>query len=196
MKKLVIVLAAAGFSVVMYADLGSAQNLDAVARTSREKKTKVMQQKSVRVWTNDNMPHRPAGEGPTAAGGMSTTPPASTSETATPTPPESSEPTPPPQDDKKKSKEYWQGRFKAVRQRLTDMEEQQRLAEDELSLLQVQQARELSPDVQRELEPKIRVASANAETKRLESAKIRKDLDELEKEFKSSGAPAEWMKTD
>ena len=80
--------------------------------------------------------------------------------------------------------------------RLASMEEQQRLAEDELSLLQVQQARELSPDEQGQLESNAKTASATLEARRAETAKARKELEDLEKEFKASGAPADWSKTD
>lgn len=45
-----------------------------LARKQRENRMKVMREKSVRVYNNDNMPRRPAGEGPTAAARMSAVP--------------------------------------------------------------------------------------------------------------------------
>ena len=190
MKTRIFLLAAFGISWLLGSNLASAQTLGDLARATRDKRMKVMQQKSVRIWTNDNMPRRPASEGPTASTGMSPAP-LSTAEAA-------SEPPPPPADsgEEKVTKESWQQRFKSLRMRLASMEEQQRLAEDELSLLQVQQARELSPDTQGQLESNAKAASATLEARRAETAKARKELEDLEKEFKASGAPADWSKTD
>ena len=175
----------------------SGQDLGSVARSTRQKRMEVMREHSVRIWTNDNIPKAPA-QGRTAAAGISATsgPPAETASTAAPG--ASATPAPAAEDaaDKKKTREYWQQRFKSVRKRLDAMMEQQRLAEDELSLLQVQEVRELSPTAKRELEPKVKAASAEAEAKRLQTAKVREELEELEKEFKESGAPADWSKTD
>jgi hypothetical protein len=60
---------------------GSTTSLGDLARQNRAQRMKVMQEKSVRVWSNDNMPRRPAKEGLTAAGGMSTAPAATESAT-------------------------------------------------------------------------------------------------------------------
>jgi len=176
--------------------VASAQNLADLARASREKKMKVMKQQSVRIYTNDNMPRRPANEGATAAAGMSVSPPSSTGESVPPSSPDITTAPAGAEEDERQTKEFWQGRFKTLRQRLADTEELQRLAEDELSLLQIQQARELSPDPQGGLEAKVKAARAEVEAKRLQIAKLRKELEELEKEFKDSGAPTEWSKTD
>ena len=74
MKTRIFLLAAFGISWLLGSNLASAQTLGDLARATRDKRMKVMQQKSVRIWTNDNMPRRPAGEGPTASTGMSPAP--------------------------------------------------------------------------------------------------------------------------
>ncbi len=181
----------------VFSSMASAQDLADVARASRANRMKVMQDRSVRIWTNDNIPKAPAA-GPTAATGMAAVPPPPSEADALPASEMSGAPASAASADadKQKTREYWQQRFKSVKQRLDDMLEQQRLAEDELSLLQVQQARELSPSIRSQLAAKVKAASAEAEAKRLETAKVRKELEELEKEFEESGAPPDWKKTD
>jgi hypothetical protein len=98
--------------------------------------------------------------------------------------------------DKQRTREYWQEQFKPLRAKLAADEQVQRLVEDELSLLQIQQARELSPGVQSQLEAQVKAKTAEVEAKRAETAKSRKELADLEQEFKESGAPADWSKTD
>lgn len=75
----VALLCAAGAALAQDAT-GSAPSLGELARQNRAQRMKVMQEKSVRVWSNDNMPRRPAREGPTAAAGMSATPVATESD--------------------------------------------------------------------------------------------------------------------
>jgi hypothetical protein len=198
MKRGFFLFAAIAVLLSLNATLGSAQDLGELARESRARRMKVMQERSVRIWSNDNMPRRPAGEGPTAAAGISAAP-VPPGEAASASPPDtaiSPSPSAGAGGDKKRTQEYWQGRFKPARQRLADLEEQQRLVEDELSLLEIQRARELSFDVQGQLESQIKAASANVEARRAETAKARRELEEIEKEFKESGAPADWGKTD
>ncbi len=99
-------------------------------------------------------------------------------------------------EDKVKTNDYWQGRFKPVRAQLAKAEEGKQLLEDELNLLRVQQAREIAPEVQRGLQQKIAGKTAELETKRAATQKVKKALDELEEEFKKSGAPEEWSKAE
>jgi len=175
--------------------LARAQSLGDVARASREKRQKVMQQKSVRTWNNENIPKAPPSSGPTAAAGMSDAPPPAPAATSTETiTPASS--TPATGADKKKSREYWQQQFKLARGKFTADEEQQRLSEDELSLLQIQQARELAPETQTQLESAVKSKTADLDAKRAQAAKTRKAVDDLEKEFRESGAPPDWAKTE
>lgn len=187
MKTRLLLLAALGAALILTVSLVFAQSLGEFARAERAKKAKEIK-KSVRVFTNDNLPRRPPGEGPTAASSMSAPPPIEPSPASTASEAQGGE--------KQKTQEYWQGQFKPARQKLADDEQQQRLAEDELSLLQIQQARELSPDTQSQLEAQIKSKTAEVEAKRAETAKSRKALDDLEKEFKESGAPADWSKTE
>ena len=176
--------------------LARAQSLGDVARATRENRQKVMQQKSVRTWSNDNIPKAPPSSGPTAAAGMSAEPPPPAQTTpAIETPGESSAPADAGAD-KKKSREYWQQQFKSAREKFAADDEQQRLSEDELSLLQIQQARELTPETQTQLESSIKAKTADVEAKRAQAAKTKKALDDVEKEFRASGAPPDWAKTE
>jgi hypothetical protein len=95
-----------------------------------------------------------------------------------------------------KSKEYWQARFKAARARLAHAKEEQTLVEDELRLLQIQQARELNPDRSRKLNGRIDAANVELEAKRTATEKARQAMEKIEKEFKESGAPQDWIQKD
>ena len=176
--------------------LTRAQSLGDIARATRENRQKVMQQKSVRTWSNDNIPKAPPSAGPTAAAGMSAEPPAPAQTAAAGETPAASSAPADAGADKKKSREYWQQQFKMAREKYAADEEQQRLSEDELSLLQIQQARELAPETQTQLESSIKAKTADVEAKRAQAAKTKKALDDLEKEFRESGAPADWGKTE
>jgi hypothetical protein len=187
MKKRLLLLVGFGAALMFAASLIFAQSLGDLARAERAKRAKEAK-KPIKVITNDNLPPRPPGEGLTAASSMSAAPPAE----QTPSMPAAEAPSA----DKQKTREYWQEQFKPVRARLAAGEEQQRLAEDELSLLQIQQARELSSDVQSQLEAQVKGKTAEVEAKRAETASARKELEDLEKEFKESGAPADWSNTD
>jgi hypothetical protein len=193
MKKRLLLLFGLGAALMFAASFIFAQSLGDFARAERAKRAKEAK-KPVRIVTNDNLPPRPPGEGLTAASSMSATPPA---EQMSSMPPEPAATAPEAEGgDKQKTREYWQEQFKPLRKQLADDEEQQRLVEDELSLLQLQQAREFSPDVQSQLEAQIKAKNGEVEAKRAETAKTREKLDDLEKEFKESGAPADWSKTD
>lgn len=95
-----------------------------------------------------------------------------------------------------KSKEYWQARFKAARAHLAQALEEQKLVEDELRLLQIQQARELNPDSSRKLNGQIDPKTTELEAKRAATEKARQALEKFEKEFKDSGAPQDWIQKD
>jgi hypothetical protein len=181
-------------SLIAAATVLNAQSLGDVARASREKRMKVMQQKSVRIWTNDNIPKAPPSSGATAAGGMSAEPMLPQAQAQSVPPSEAGAPAAAPVDDKKNDRDYWQSQFKSARQKIVADQEQQRLAEDELSLLQIQQARELSPDRQTELDAQVKAKTAEVEDKRAQTAKSKKQLEDLEKDLKESGAPADWSK--
>jgi hypothetical protein len=205
MKTKTLMLAAIGFLILLVSSVAVAQSLGDLARQEREKRAKEAK-KPVRVITDEDLPPRPAAEAkPTAPSSESAEqpgeqpaeqaaeqPPATPSEEASAPPPaEEAKP-----EDKQKTRDYWQGRFKAARQRVADAEELQRLAEDELSLLQIQQARELSLDAKSDLDAQVKAKSAEVDDKRAQTAKAQKALEDLEKEFKESGAPEDWSKTD
>jgi septum formation inhibitor MinC len=90
------------------------------------------------------------------------------------------------------TREYWQRRFQIARDSLARAQEEQQLAENELSLLQTRQAQELNPASQTDLAQAIPAKQEETRTKRAAVEKAKQDLDTLEKEFGASGAPAEW----
>jgi hypothetical protein len=179
-----------------------AQSLGEVARQCR-KEREARQKKGeipVKVFTNDDIarmppisilrssiqapsspetkPSTPPQPSGTAAGGVQAGAPATPSGKA-----KSSE----------KSKEYWQARFKAARAVLAHTKEEQTLVEDELHLLQIQQARELNPDHSRKLNGQIDASSIELEGNRAATEKAQRAMEHLEKEFKDSGAPQDWI---
>ena len=91
------------------------------------------------------------------------------------------------------TREYWQSRFKSARAKVAKAQEKQQLAEDELNLLQVQQAREvLNTNVAAELGPKITAKQAEVESARAATHEAELALEALQQEFASGGAPEEW----
>lgn len=94
--------------------------------------------------------------------------------------------------DKKKTKDYWQSQFKAARDRVAATEDAQKLVEDEINLLKIQQARELDPNVQSEVKQKLDAKTAELQSKLAAVADAQKALDALEAAFKDSGAPEDW----
>jgi chromosome segregation ATPase len=99
-------------------------------------------------------------------------------------------------ENKKGTKQYWQSRFKSARARLADAEERQQLAEDELNLLQIQDVRELNSNVKAEIAAKIKAKEDEVSGTRAATEEARKTLENLENEFKASGAPDEWSETE
>ena len=178
-------------SISLPAGIVRAQDLSQLAKKTREQRMKVMQQKSVRVWNNDNLPKRPAGEGPTAAAGMSATPPPNYpgAVDAEPPPPEEPPPTADAPDLDAMRAQIQQGR-----QGVKVLEERLRLAEDELSLLQVQQASDLSPDTQSALATQIKDKNAAVSGLRQDVDKAKKETEKLEKDFKSQSGTFEEKK--
>jgi hypothetical protein len=199
-------------SVFAAGSLAAAQSLGDFARQQRDKQGKEAK-KAAKVYTNENMPVAPPEEAATPVAGMAGTAPpgaeaqpgsapaasepgaAKTAGEAKPeeaAPPTSAEKP----EDKIKTKDYWQDKFKAARLQLAKAQEEQQLVEDELQLLQIQQAREIAPEVQAEVAQKMAAKKDEIETKRGATAKTQKALDDLEKDFKDSGAPEDWSKTE
>ncbi len=98
--------------------------------------------------------------------------------------------------DKKKTKEYWQGRFQAARTIVKKAEEAQKLVEDELNFLKIRQVQEPSADAQAEIKEKMDPAQTNVDNATAVSEKAQHALDDLQKAFDDSGAPAEWSQTE
>jgi hypothetical protein len=185
------------------------QSLGDLARQLRQQQLKAGL-KTTTVYTNDNLPARPPDETRAAASGTSSTPATSSSEkaqaerdsshaateasTAPGTGQVANEPEKP--ESKQETKEYWQSRFKSARARLADAEERQQLAEDELNLLQIQDARELNPTTKAELQDKIKAKEDDVSGARAATEEAQKTLEDLQNEFKASGAPEEWSETE
>ena len=208
MKTKTLILVAVGLLILLASSGASAQSLGDLARQERAKRSKETK-KAVKVVTDEDLPSRPAEEPKTTTSPSESAeqpgeqPAEQPTEQATKppaTPPEEASAPPPAEEakpeDKQKTRDYWQGRFKAAKQRIADAEELQRLAEDELSLLQIQQARELSPDAKSDLDAQVKAKSAEVDDKRAQTAKAQKALEDLERDFKESGAPEDWSKTD
>jgi len=92
-----------------------------------------------------------------------------------------------------RTKEYWQARFKTARKSLEFAREEVNVVKNELELLRIQQARELNPDRSRELNGRIDTATVEFEARQAEEEKARQAMEHLEKEFKESGAPQDWV---
>jgi len=157
--------------------------------------------KAVKVITNDNLPPRPpGGEGITTATGIAETPAGGEKANSTPpsTPPskgEKSSTGPESSGSKVQTREYWQDKFAAARQALAQAKEEQQLVEDEVNLLQIQQARELDPIAKQGLNDRVQAKQSEVEAKQAATEKTQKALDDLEQEFKESGAPDDWSQT-
>jgi hypothetical protein len=183
-RRLIVFL---GASLLLIPEVGPSQSLGEVARELRRERAK-HPAKAVKIYTNDNIvkseiaPPSSVETGPTAAeAGETKTSPA---------------PQPLEQQSKNalKTKEYWQARFLAARAALSRAKEEQRLVEDELSLLQIQRVRELDPNRLKELRTRVNAKEDELKTKREATDKAQKALNELEKEFKESGAPEDWIR--
>lgn len=199
MKRKSLLLAFLGLSFWLVASTIAAQSLGDFARQQREKQKEA--KKAAKVYTNDELPARPPQEGPTAAAGISPTSAQAGEETGAQKPAAEAKPpeAPPPAqgekaEDKTKTRDYWEGAFKAARDQLARAQEEQQLVQDEIQLLQMQDAREFQQDVKAEAAQKIAARKAELETKLAATAKAQKALADLEQEFKESGAPEDWNK--
>lgn len=179
----------------------SAQSLGEIARQyrkeleTRKKKGEV----PVRVFTNDDVARMPPlstsvslQQKPPAPGKKQPAPrPSATAQRQSPAAPSAKQAGE--AEKKVKSKEYWQAQFKAARAALDYAKEEQNVVKSELQLLQIQQARELDPDRSRQLNGQIDAATVELESRRAATGKARQSLEKLEKQFKKSGAPQDWV---
>jgi hypothetical protein len=185
------------------------QSLGDLARQLREQQLKAGL-KTTKVYTNDNLPASKPGEGRAAASGASSSRAATPPEQA-PAEPESGQAAQQTSqaaetgqaatksekpEEKNETKEYWQARFKSARAQLADAQERQQLAEDELNLLQIRDVRALDPDVKSELSGKVKAKQDEVSQRRAETEKAQKALEDLQQEFKESGAPSDWSETE
>lgn len=190
-------------ALMILAPSGSpAQSLGEIARQYRQE-LEARQKKGevpVKVFTNDDVARMPPVTtlkitGPSKADGANQTEPASqnaATEGGSQAGPQELKPGK--AEPSAISKAYWQARFKDVRDALAHAKEEQDLVEEERRLLQIQQARELDPDKSRKLNDQIDKATAELVAKRAATQKAQAALDELEKEFKASNAPQDWIK--
>jgi hypothetical protein len=96
----------------------------------------------------------------------------------------------------KGSEEYWRLRFKAAREALGRAQAERQLAEDELGLLQSQQAHDWGTPAAASADAPIADKRNEVASKREAEAQAQHDLDALENEFQQSGSPEEWTKPD
>jgi len=79
---------------------------------------------------------------------------------------------------------------------LAKAKELQQLSEDELNLLQIQQVREIDPVAKADLTAKVQAKQSEVGLNTAATDAAQNALDDLEKEFKASGAPDDWSQTD
>ncbi len=215
MKAIAIRTAALAVVMTFLAAAAGAQSLGEIARKMKAERAKEGE-KATKVYTNENIPHVPsiqpsnAGSSEAAGSGEANSQPKSSnpaislaekasqsgSSEAASTNSAEEQTSGQPAEDKKKTKEYWQAHFKQDRQALALAKEHQQLDENELNLLELQEARELDPSKKADLESQIKTKQADVATRQAETAAAQNKLDELEKAFKASGAPEDWSKTD
>lgn len=199
---LLITMLVLGVALPLAAQPQQQESLGDLARKLREARDK-NPKKAPKVFTNDDMPAPPPWESAAAqpaqpaAQGQASNPAPTTDKPATPPPSQetnSNQPESPV--DKTQSRDYWQGKFKAARRDVAKAKEVQQLAEDELNLLQIQQAREVDPTLRANLAAKVQDKQSEVDLNKAATEAAQKALDGLEKEFKDSGAPDDWGQTD
>lgn len=184
----------------------ASQSLGEVARKYR-KELEAREKKGeapAKVFTNDDIARMPGPAATVTSGHKSKTGPVPESTgTSPPKPPKEKKATTPAKpaavqtgkpESATKSREYWQARFRAARSALAHAKEEQKLVEDEIRLLRVQQARQLNPGRSSALNSQIEARSMELQAKQAATQKARQALEETEKEFKKSGAPEDWIR--
>ncbi|MGH9356427.1 MAG: hypothetical protein ACRD10_09885 [Terriglobia bacterium] len=87
---------------------------------------------------------------------------------------------------------YWRARFQAAHQAIATAHEQERLTREETKLLKLQQLRTLNPNAQSQLAAQIIAKGQQEQAAQQAVEKTQNNLEELQKEFEASGAPASW----
>lgn len=173
-----------GATLWLGVSLAAGQSLGDLARQQRSQKQKAPA--NVKTYTNDNLPPQVFGEAvtynpaPKAVG-------KDKKETA-------SADARKPSDEKVKTRDYWRDKMQGLMNDLDKAREVQGVAENELNLLQLQQTRELDPNVQKDLEDKVKAKQAEVDQVRLNTTAARQALVDFQKEFQASGANPDWIK--
>jgi hypothetical protein len=175
------------------------ESLGNVARQLREQKES-NPRKATKVFTNDNLPEPKPGEAISSLP-LPPEPPSSPNKSAVKpaSPPSTEETGDKPhesEEDKVKTRDYWQDKFKAARRDVAKAKELQQLSEDELNLLQIQQVRELDSMAKQDLTAKVQAKQSEVDVHMATTEAAQKALNDLDKEFKDSGAPEDWSQTD
>ena len=185
-----ILIAIFGLGLLQIPGATASQSLGEIAREVR-KEHEEQSRKAVKVYTNDNI---------AKSSQPGTTPPPASVTTPVPSEPAGTgrSPSREPQEQATgkaiQTKEYWEARFRRARAALARAKEEQQLVEDELSLLEIQQVRELDPNLSRRLGGQIATKKDELEIKREAASKAQRTLDKLNQEFEESGAPEDWRK--
>jgi cell pole-organizing protein PopZ len=200
MSRITLLFAILGLSVALPLAAQSQQqeSLGDIARQLRAQHEK-NDKKATKVFTNDNLPGYKPGEAissPSAPEENPSTPAPSASNPGTSPPSEETGSKPESPEEKMKTRDYWQGKFKAARQDLAKAKEMQQLSEDELNLLQIQQVRELDPTLKADLTTKVQDKQSQVDVNKATTQAAQKNLDDLEKDFQDSGAPDDWSQTE
>jgi hypothetical protein len=186
-------------AVPLFAHPQQEESLGNVARQLREQKDS-NPRKATKVFTNDNLPEPKPGEAISSLPlppEPSSSPSKSAVKAAGPPSTEQTADKPhEPVEDKVKTRDYWQDRFKAARRDVAKAKELQQLSEDELNLLQIQQVRELDSMAKQDLTNKVQAKQSEVDVNNAATEAAQKALNDLDKEFKDSGAPDDWSQTD
>ncbi len=87
---------------------------------------------------------------------------------------------------------YWRARFQAARQALAAAKEQERVTEEEMRLLKLQQLRTLDPNLQSQLFAKIDAKEQEEQSAQQAVQQAQQNLQALQEKLKASGAPESW----
>lgn len=189
----VIAILCLGSVLPLAAQSTQQESLGDVARQVRQQKTQGPQT-TTKVLTNDNLPAPVPGDITVLPASPDASTPAADKDK--PVAADKDETKPESKDYKSWTRDQWQGKFKVARQDLAHAKEKQQLAEDELNLLQIQQARELDPVAKQGLDDKIAAKQSEVDVNKSTTAAAQQALDDLQKDFKDSGAPDDWSVTD
>ena len=158
-----------------------------LARKERANRLKVKMEHSVRVWNNDNMPRRPAGEGPTAATGMSPVP-------VSPDAPESLE-APPAAAAGEHDEKYYRDQTSQLRERLEMHQRQLAVLQQKQAQGQLQYYADPNKTLQEEFSrSEINKKNDEVGQKEKEIAADEKAIQDLQDQLRREGHPAGWLR--